>query len=36
MAATMIAGGIAFAITKQVRASQGVDVNLAFREIPIE
>jgi hypothetical protein len=30
------AGFIAFFVVKQVRASRGVDIAFAFREIPVE
>jgi APA family basic amino acid/polyamine antiporter len=36
MAATLVSGVLFFGVMKQIRASQGVDVNLAFREIPVE
>lgn len=36
MGATFVAGLLAFAVAKEVRKRQGVDVSLAFKEIPIE
>jgi amino acid transporter len=36
MGATLVSGVLFFGVMKQIRAAQGVDVNLAFREIPVE
>jgi basic amino acid/polyamine antiporter, APA family len=36
MGATFVAGLLAFGIARRVRASQGIDMSLAFKEIPIE